>query len=290
MNSKHVLVGMAFAASLGLASVANAIDLDAGDYDTAPAGTTLGLLYLQSGKSDGLYQGSTKQPGDDVLDSDTEILRLVHYTTIFDHLAAPQILLPFAQVKGEDDVSDLGSASGIGDAILAAPVWFLNDTQQHEYFGVTPYLFLPTGNYDANNPLNIGDHRWKGNLQAAYSRRLASNIAWDAAADVTFYGDNSDPAGGGTLSQDPGYQVQTNARYLLSDTSDLRAGISYADAGKTTQNGVTSAAYTESKFWVGGALFVLPKTQVILTYGRDIAVENGFKDVDQINIRLLQVF
>lgn len=290
MNHKQLFAGLACVFFATAMPVARAIDLDAGDYDTAPAGTTAALLYLQDGEKDGLYSGSTKEPGDNKLDADIGIARFVHYTTWLDHLVQPQVLVPFGHLAGKDDASGLGSASGLGDIIFAMPMWFVNDTTAHEYLGVTPYLYVPTGSYDASKALNLGENRWKGNLQSAYSRRLAPHVAWDVSADVTVYGDNTNAAGGGSLSQDPGYEVQTNMRYFLSDTSDVRAGISYTDAGKTTQNGISSNAFTESKFWVGTAFFFLPKTQAILTWGSDIAVSNGFKDISQINLRLLQVF
>ncbi len=290
MNTRFTLSATALLLSaLTLSPLTHAIDLDAGDYDTAAPGTTLGLLYLQHAERDSLYNKSNKVAGDNGLDSDIGIARLVHYTDIGGTLVLPQILVPFGRLEGKGDTSSLGSASGIGDIILAAPTWLINDTQNHTFLGVTPYLFLPTGDYDKHKALNLGENRYKGNLQVAFSTRVAPKVAWDVAGDVTVYGDNDDAAGG-TLKQSPGYQVQTNARYLLTDKVDLRAGISYANAGETKQNGVTSDATTQSKFWVGTAFWPLAKTQAILTYGQDIKVENGFKEANRINLRLLQVF
>ncbi len=290
MTHRNTLTATALlAATLALSPLTHAIDLDAGDYDTAPAGTTLGLLYAQHAERDALYNNSHKVAGDNGLDSDIGIARLVHYTDIAGIRVLPQILIPFGRLEGKGDTSSLGSASGIGDVIVAIPTWLINDTKNSTYLGITPYLYLPTGNYDRNKALNLGENRYKGNLQVAFSTHLAPQIAWDVAGDVTVYGDNSD-ALGGTLKQSLGYQVQTNARYLLSPKADLRAGISYANAGETKQNGVTADANTQSKFWVGTAFWPLDKTQVILTYGQDIKVENGFKESNRVNLRLLQVF
>ncbi|AXI02226.1 transporter [Aquirhabdus parva] len=288
IQAKQLRIAL-LAITTAISPFAQAIDLDAGDYDTAPAGTTAGLLYLQHAERGSLYSGSDKVAGHNELDSNIGIARLVHYTDISGILTLPQILLPFGQLKGKDDASGLGKASGFGDAILAIPTWLVNDTVNHTYFAIAPYLYLPTGNYDRNKALNLGENRYKGTLQVAYSTRLTPDIAWDVAGDVTVYGDNSD-AVGGTLKQDLGYQLQTNARYFLSPKADLRAGISYADAGETKQNGIKSDATTQSKFWLGSAFWVAPKTQFILTYGRDIKVENGFKEDNRLNFRLLQIF
>jgi len=272
------------------ASQAKAVDLDAGDYDVAPAGTNLALLYLQSASRDALYAGSDKLSGDPKLDSNVGIARFVHYTDIAGLRVAPQILVPFGELKAKGDISALGSASGLGDIILAAPVWLLNNPEHKTYFGLTPYLYLPTGNYDKHDALNFGENRYKLDLQAAYSQRLTDKWAWDAAADIIFYGQNNDAVGGGTLKQNTGYQLQTNTRYFINDRLDLRAGLSYTDAGDTKQNGIKTQSYQQTKFWVGTAYSPTASTNVILTYGRDLAVENGFKENNRINVRLLKVF
>nr|WP_174506993.1 transporter [Acinetobacter sp. Marseille-Q1620] len=273
-----------------LALQAKAIDVDAGDYDAAPAGTNLLLLYLQHASRDSIYAGSKKQPGNPQLDSNVGILRYVHYTNIGGFLAAPQVLLPFGQLKAKDDISALGSSNGIGDAILASPVWLYNNPESKTYFGVTPYLYLPTGDYSKNRAVNLGENRLKLDAQAEFSTRITPKFAWDIAADVIVYADNDDPYGGGKLKQDVGYQLQTNGRYFINDQWDLRAGVSYLDAGDTKQNGVKTDSFTQSKFWVGSAYSPTKTTNVIVAYGRDIDVENGFKEDNRVNVRLLKVF
>ena len=44
------------------------------------------------------------------------------------------------------------------------------------------------------------------------------------------------------------------------------------------------------KFSVGGSVFVGPKTQLLMSVGRDLKVKNGFKENARLNLRLLQVF
>ncbi|RZG74073.1 transporter [Acinetobacter sp. WCHAc060025] len=273
-----------------LAVQAKAVDVDAGDYDVAPAGTSLALLYLQHATRDSSYVGSDKQAGHLKLESNIGIARFVHYTDIAGFRVAPQVLIPFGKLEGKGDISSLGDASGLGDIIVAAPVWLLNDAESKSYFGITPYLYLPTGDYSKNDALNIGENRYKLDVQAEYSTRITPKIAWDVAADVIFYGANDDIAGGGKLKQDVGYQLQTNTRYFLNDQWDLRAGLSYLDAGDTKLRGQTTDSYKQSKFWVGTAYSPTSTTNVILNYGRDFDVENGFKEDNRINLRLLKVF
>ena len=267
-----------------------AVDLDAGDYDAASPGTTLALVYLQHAERDEQDLNDKKLPGDNRLNSDVAIFRFVHYVDIGGITIAPQILIPVAGLQGRGDRAILGQTSGLGDVILAASVWLVNKPKSNTYFGVTPYLYVPTGSYNSSRALNVGENRWKLNLQAAGSVRLAHRVALDAGADITIYGKTTSDYAGGQMNQKVGYQVQSSLRYFLSKAIDLRAGISHADFGKWTQASITNAATTQTKFWVGSAIKPSGPTQLILTYGRDLDINNGFKEANRINIRVLYAF
>lgn len=137
--------------------------------------------------------------------------------------------------------------------------------------------------------MNIGENRVKLTVQGAYTTQLIDRLNWDIAGDFTIYGKNDDVING-SLKQDLGFQIQTNARYRLTDIADLRAGLSYSDAGDTKQDGVTTDSNKQTKFWIGTGISPTATTQVILNYGRDLKVENGFKEDNRINLRLMKVF
>jgi len=272
------------------ASSAHALDLHAGDYDPAPAGTTITELYLQNSLSSGLYLSGNSVPGRNRLHKEIGIVSLQHYVDIGGTLAVPIVLLPFGRVSETVAGSWVGSDQGLGNPIIGMPFWLINDAQQQTYLAIGPYAYLPLGSYDRQRAVNLSDNRYRGILQVAFSTRLTPKIAWDIAADTTVYGDNRDAVGGGRLSQKPGFELQTSGRYFLSPWTDLRAGIAYTDAGATKQNGISADATTESKFWLGTSHWFSRKTEVIAIYGRDIAVKNGFKDRNQINIKVVQLF
>jgi hypothetical protein len=94
-----------------------------------------------------------------------------------------------------------------------------------------------------------------------------------------------------TLKQKAQFQFQGLLRYHLSDTSDLRLGLSHLTGGETRVNGVAqNDRQSTTKVSFGGAVFVAPKTQLLATVGRDLHVRQGFKENARINLRLLQVF
>jgi hypothetical protein len=268
---------------------AQALDLDAGDYVAAPAGTTAGLLYLQGAERDHLYQQGERIADSPGLDSQIGMLRLVHYTDLAGYRVAPQVLLPFGRLDGRNGLED---SSGPADPILAMPLWLLNDPAHSRYFGITPYLFLPLGEYDSDDNLNLGENRWKLDLQAGYVTGLTEKLSLDLAADVMFYGRNNHYGSGRwTHRQKPSYQYQGFLRYQLTPTLDLRGGLSWLDGGENRVDRQWLDDRQESGKWnLGFSWSFLPATQVAATYGRDFAVENGFREEHRLNIRLLQLF
>ncbi|MGH8809121.1 MAG: transporter, partial [Noviherbaspirillum sp.] len=277
----------------GLASnSASAIDVDAGDYTALPAGTNLGLVYYQHAERKSLYSKGAKVPIGARLDSDVGILRGVHFMDIGGYIVDPQFLLPFGKLKAKDATSFLGDTSGVGDLILAATVWLVNQPQSNTYFGISPFLTLPTGQYDNSKSLNLGENRSKFTLQAGYITGLGKKLSLDLVADVTLYGNNKDfgPAGA-TLKQEASYQAQAHLRYLATPAFDLRAGLSKTITGETSVNGADqNDRGSTSKLSLGAAYFLRPTTQVLATYGRDLSVREGFKESNRINLRLLQIF
>ncbi len=271
---------------------AGALDLDAGDYVPAGAGTTLGLLYLQYAERDQLYQSGHRLADAPGLDSQIGILRLVHYTDLGGYRVAPQLLLPFGRLDGRHDGGTLGDSSGLADPILAMPLWLINQPEQRRFFAITPYLFIPAGRYDHDRALNLGENRWKLNLQAGYVTGIDADLALDLAADVTFYGRN-DSYGAAQWSrrQKPSYQYQGFLRYPLGKTVDLRAGLSYQHGGENHMNhSWMNDSQRTAKWSAGFSWFVAPKTQLAASFGRDITVDNGFREQARLNLRLLQVF
>lgn len=284
------LTALAAAASL-LATPARAIDIEAGDYTALPAGTNLGLVYYQHATRDKLYADGDQVPINPKLDSDIGVLRGVHYMDIGGYIVDPQFLLPFGKLKAKDDIAALGSETGVADLILAATVWF-NKPDSKTHFGITPFLYVPTGSYDKNDPLSLGENRWKFALQAGYIFPIAEKWTVDLVGDVTLFGKNDDfgPAGQ-SLKQKPLYDFQAHLRYHISPATDLRAQIGYKTGGETEVDGVDQdnrAGDTRIKF--GMTHFIGPKTQLLATYNRDLSVRNNFKIEHGIQFRVLQIF
>jgi hypothetical protein len=274
------------------ATPALAIDIDAGDYTALPAGTNVAVVYAQQASRDRIYAQGDRVPGEYGLDSTIGIARLIHFMKIGDYTVDPQVLLPFGHLEAKKDVSALGKGNGVGDVILAATVWTINEPAQRRYLGITPFLYAPTGNYDRNKALNLGENRWKYALQVGYIQGLSEKLTLDLAADATAYGRNDKAnALGQAMDQKMSYQIQAFVRHDLRPGWDLRAGLSTAYSGSTTLGGVKQAngGHT-SKFQLGSSYFLSPTTQLMANWGQDTRVDQGFKENSRFNLRLLQLF
>lgn len=290
--SRVSIASTAVATLLLSSGPAMALDVDAGDYTALPSGTNLALLYTQFATADELYADGNKQPINAGLDSQVGVLRGVHFTEIGGYTVDPQFFLPFGRVEGKDDTSSLGDTSGVGDLALAATVWLINEPENNTYFGITPIVYAPTGSYDRDDALNLGENRWKYELQAGYITGLTSNISLDLVGDVTFYGENDElGAAKSTLKQDPSFLFQGFLRYHMSPQWDLRAGLAYATGGETEVDGVNQDnEMSDTKMTVGTGYFVTPSLQLLANYGTDLSVKNGFKEQHRLNLRILKVF
>ncbi len=286
------LAGIMTAVVCALGRPAHAVDVDAGDYTALPAGTNLALVYYQYAERDTLYRDGDKASSDARLRSDIGILRGVHFTELGGYIVDPQFLLPFGRLDAGGAIGALGSESGIGDLILAATVWLRDDPANKTYFGITPFVWLPTGSYDSDSALNLGENRWKAALQAGYITPLSKRLTLDLVGDVTWYGDNDDlGAGGATLKQDASYQVQTHLRYHLSDATHLGFNYSHTWGGETEIDGVGQGdRLSTGKVALSMGHFFTPTVQVIVGVGKDVGVESGLEEDRRLNMRLLKVF
>ncbi|OWK33580.1 transporter [Sphingomonas dokdonensis] len=275
-----------------LAMPATAQAIDAGDYVPAPDGTQLGLVYLQYANAGALYRDGKKVDDDAELESAISILRYVGFTKIGGMTFDYQVLQPFGHLAGGGSTKSLGKTTGFGDTILVGTLWLHEDAEHQSYFGVTPYLFLPTGDYRASRALNLGENRWKGSLQAVYSKGFGKHFIAELSGDVMIYGNNDDAgAASDDLTQKATVRIQGFARFPLDARNELNARIMHVTGGETKINGIEQNNVTRTTSLLGTWRHnFTPKWQIMTQVGADVAVRNGFKEGVRGQIRLLRVF
>ena len=281
---------LAAAAATVVAMPAHAQAIDAGDYVPAPPGTNLALVYLQYGHSGAIYSKGQKVDDKAELDSEIGILRYVGFTKVAGMTLDYQILQPYGRISGGGSTAALGNTSGFADTILVSTLWVHNDPSSKSYLGITPYLYLPTGNYNRTQALNLGEHRWKGSMQAVYSQGFGEHFVAELAGDAMIYGKN-DEAAGGALTQKAQYRVQGFARYLIDPKNELNVRLMYVTGGETKIAGIDQNNVTKTLSVLGTWRRTLsPKWQLMTQVGTDLSVYNGFAEGARAQVRILRIF
>jgi hypothetical protein len=274
-----------------VAAPAMAIDISPGDYTVNPSGVNLGLLYLQYTSSDELkVDGAGKIPNSS-LDTNVALLRYLHYSDIGGLPVAYQAFIPFGQLTnvriggGKPEVNN-----GVGDLTLGFTAFLVKPENPATGWtvGLTPYLVLPTGNYDVDKP-SIGSGTYTFMPQLGVIKGFGNGFFLDLAADVSIQKDHDDK--GIEVSTDPAYQYQAYLRYQFSPATALSFGYNGVYGGDQHLNGV----YTGQRSRTDGvrvflSRFVSPTFQIQSQIGTEFNAEGGFRDGTFAQLRLLKVF
>lgn len=187
------------------------------DHIAAPVGTTIAVTYLDHASGDDLYVDGNKVANNGDYSATALIQRVVHYTEMFGMVVDPQIIVPYADVG----VGILNSDDrGIGDTLFGATFWTINDPKNKEWFGISPFVYAPTGDYDSDKAVNIGANRWSTLLEFGYVKGIGDKTYLDFVGEIEWYGDNDDPSiGGSILEKDPAYRLSSMISHDINSAS-----------------------------------------------------------------------
>lgn len=273
---------------------AAAIDVNSADYVPLPDGTNLLMVYSQyATRSEYVSTSGLTSSQDTSLDSYVNILRYVHYFEVMGFSALVQTLIPAGTLyNARLGGTELGAAAGLGDPILSAAFWLVNNKATETYVALAPYLSVPLGQHDALDALNMGENRWKLDVQAAWNQGLGNGFSFQLTGDVIWYGDNTDAGiGSQTLTQDNTYQFQAWLSYAFAPTWSVSAGYSRYWGGDEYLNGIATGNATEKdQVRLELSKFITPTFQVLGLVQRDFNTEGGFPEDFRGTVRLTQVF
>lgn len=268
---------------------------DARDYVAAPAGTNLLIAYYKSISAVQSYVANNRSVDINV-NANVGILRAVYFMKVpgTNIIMDPQFLLPYGyQMLNVPAAAGAvsGGSSGLGDLILACTFWFVNDPANKMWFGVTPYIFAPTGDYDSSRIVNLGANRWAGRLEVGFVKGFG-NWFVDVGGGIEGYTDNSRVGvTNQTLKQDPVYDLQLKLTYDFTKTVYGGLEYQYIGGGATKLNSVDvpdsrregHIAKVITSYWIA------PQYQIQATYEYSLAERNNLK-VNTLGFRLLHAF
>lgn len=271
----------------------NALEIAPGDYEPIPPGMTALLTYFQHAERSDLYQNGKKVSDDFNLRSDVALLRVIHSVGLGENLVVqPQFILPYGRLHTSGDAAALGDTTGTGDLILGAPfIWTLSNAGK-DIFSLAPFLYLPTGSYDNEDALNVGENRWRFLLQAVYTHHFSEKWALDTAADVSWVSDNDDYGPyGETLEQKARYEYQGHLRYNWTPKTTLAVGAGHIDGARSSVDGIGQHDATRTTYArLTVTHFIEPTLQIQAQIGQDLDVEQGPKEKARLNLRFAKLF
>lgn len=97
-------------------------------------------------------------------------------------------------------------------------------------------FFAPTGEYNPQQLLNIGENRYKSTLNIGYIQKLSDNVLLELSPELALYGSNNNRFGQ-TLEQRPSYALTSILRYNQTPQLTLFSGFQQNYGGETSFGG-----------------------------------------------------
>lgn len=276
---------------------AQALEIAPGDYEVYPAGINIGVVYYQKAKRSDLNVNGDTVSDNFNLDSDVALLRYIRPIQLSEKVTMDlNAILPVVKLSTGGDASppqgSLGNASGAGDLVLGAAFKRLLNPKTRDALSVGFYANLPTGSYDSNDALNVGENRYSLIIQGAHVKHFKNKWALDTAADVQLFGTNDEfSAGKVDFKQKPRFEFQAHLRYNSAPTTHYGIGIGHVIGGETEVAGVDQDNRLKTTYARLSVTHFIDKTnQLQIQLGKDLSVENGPEEKGRINLRWGKIF
>ena len=213
------------------------------------------IVNSVSGNTNPFDPAHTVTPGAN-FDGTVAIAGYAQTFSLFDRAAMAAILLPMGRVSGE--VTAAGktfnqSASGFGDPMLEFNVNLIGPKAQKNIPDILRYepgfsvdliadLALPVGEYNSDQPLNLGQNRWYGRIGAPIVWQLGPWVpgrrtTLEFLPAVWLFGDNNDYLGQ-TLKTDPLFQLDVHLTRDFTERFWGSLDAAWYSGGKASINGV----------------------------------------------------
>ncbi len=247
------------------------------DYIPLDPGTFFLALYYDHQFGNDYYRNGSKKNHSTNYTGNISIIRPVYFTQIGPFTIDPQLILPVGEATLLNEQS-----SGIGDATLAATIWFINNKESKFIFAYSPFLTIPTGQYDRDSSVNLGANRWATKHELCIAKGFGDRTWLEVAVNAQFYFDNYNAPGPDnrkvTSSKDPNFGGETHLSYNL--TKDLFGSLDYYfnAGGETILDGARLNDWVSTH--TGGVTFAYmlnPTTQLMVHFDTDLAVYNGIR-------------
>jgi hypothetical protein len=288
---------LAAATVWALACAAHAQDDGPRVYQLVPKGAQIWTGFAVAKRGNEEPEVGTVIPGSDI---DTNLLVLRYATTVKlgEQSLNPFIILPTGEVTStiHGPTPTKNSSSGLGDIQIGGVFGLvgLPALSPTDFAGFKPgfttglfaKVYLPTGAYSGDKPVNLGSNRYAFQVGLPSSITLHGESYRDPRLTtlevfptLTFYAANTDPYGAVQSSKDPLFTVEAHLTHNLSQRVWISGDLLYRQGGETTTNGMGDGNGTHGLS--GGGTFTFPVTDravLALTYEAVIARDDDGPD------------
>jgi hypothetical protein len=209
------------------------------------------------------------------------------------------IILPHADIDVVAGPFAAG-ARAFGDLGLAAEVnLFGAPALSREAFKTwTPETFasvhlvatVPTGSFDADDPVNVGSNRWTLTPTINYSFTPDAGLTWlEAYGTVKLFGENE--AGTSSLEQDPLYLIELHASRNVTPDLWFSADAFYDLGGETFVDGIGQENAADTlRLGVGLGLRLPSVGQLFIACDQAVSTPSGQPDTRALRLTLARVW
>ncbi|OZA74028.1 transporter [Polynucleobacter sp. 39-46-10] len=273
-----------------------AIDLQPNDIVAPlPNKNYVTVSYLNT-ENNTLYRNGSVVTSGPVIDTQSAIFRGTRSYDLGSLPAVSFIQLPYGSIQPGGSLANQASATGIGDLTIATAIWPYHNRATRTYLGLAGYLISPTGSYSSQRAFNVGENRFRTDLQMGFQTPITSNVDGMIAVDTMWFGGNSQCATAcglstnGSLTQKPLTTTQLGPIYRINEIFTVAASYFYVAGGATSVNNTyrNDVANTQ-RFLISGQAHT-PIGRVSLQYGRDTEIKNGYAQTRLLAIRLMKEF
>jgi hypothetical protein len=213
------------------------------------------IVNSMSGNTNPFDPSHTVTPGAN-FDATLALVGYARTFSLFDRAAMAAVLVPMGRISGDVTVAGRTfnqSASGFGDPMLEFKINVLGPPAQKNIPDVLRYepgfsvnlladLAIPIGEYDSDQPLNIGQNRWYGRLGVPTILQIGPWVpgrrtTLEFLPAVWFFGENDNYVGQ-TLKTDPLFQLDAHLTRDLTERFWGSIDGAWYYGGKASINGV----------------------------------------------------
>jgi hypothetical protein len=287
-------------AFLAFPLISLAIDLQPNDIIAPLPGKNHAMISYVNAESGTFYRNgsavSTKPFTSPNIGLQSAVARVSTSYSVKDLPAISYLQIPYGTIKPAGSLANYPASTGVGDLTFATAIWPYADRVNRKYFAVAGYLTLPTGSYNSQQVFNIGENRYRSDIQMGYQQPIIENLDGMIAVDTMWFGGNSQcaaaclSANNTSLNQKPLTSTQLGPIYKINQNYTVGASYFYVAGGATTIGNTYQNNVVNTQRFLFSALAYYPFGRISLQYGRDMEIKNGFVETRRLAIRFTTEF